>query len=68
MVIIHESAIRNKSVNYNSAVFKRNYMSDLSKRNSMEFTSHLNKKKRTHVDIVTAGPVFIYTKPGQLVA
>lgn len=67
MVIIYESAIRNKSMNYNSAVFKHNYMSDLSKWNSMEFTSHLNKK-RTHVDIVTTGPVFIYTKPGQLVA
>lgn len=54
-------------ITYNSAVFKHNYMSDLSKRNSMEFTSHLNKK-RIHVDIVTTGPVFIYTKPGQLVA
>lgn len=60
MIIIFESVIRTKSMNYNSGVSKDKYMPDTSSWNSGELTIHVKKDSHRHCNYIDS--VFIYNK------
>lgn len=64
MIVIYESVIRTKNINYNSGVPKDNYMPDTSTWNSGELTIHVKEDSRGHCNYINS--VFIYNKQEQL--